>query len=70
MRWTLYKEDTEIADTFADDALDALSNFYGDGMIPREVFKETKPDEAGYMAIMPDGTVWQIRSLLKNVMGW
>ena len=70
VRWRLYKGDAEIAKTRADEAHDALNNFNKDGVIPDEVLKEMKSDEAGCMAVMPDGTVWQIRSLLKNIMGW
>lgn len=70
MLWRLYKGNLEIAKTHADAAHDALGNFMEDGVIPDEVLKEMKLEEAGYTAVMPDGAVWQIRSLLKNVMGW
>lgn len=68
-KWRLYKGDTEIAKTYAEYAHEALSNFMEDGVIPDEVLKEMKLEEADYTAVMPDGTVWQIRSLLKNIFG-
>ncbi len=69
MRYRLYKNNTGLDTVRADSALEAQQQFVGRGVIPAEVLKEMKIEVGGPTAVMGDGNVWQIRSLLGNIMG-
>lgn len=65
----LYRNNDELGFTRAETMDDALEQFTDTGVIPAEVLKEMKMEVGGPTAVMPCGTVWQIRSLLMNIMG-
>jgi len=65
----LYKNNDELGSTTADSALEAQQQFVNKGMIPADVLNEMKMEVGGPTAVMPCGTVWQIRSLLMNILG-
>lgn len=69
MIFRLYKNNEELDFTRADSALEAQQQFVNRGVIPADVLKEIKLEIGGPTAVMPDGNVWQIRSLLMNIMG-
>ena len=65
----LYRNNDELVSTRADSALEAQQQFVNRGVIPADVLKEMKIEIGGPTAVMPYGTVWQIRSLLMNILG-
>jgi len=69
MIFRLYKNNDELGYTRADSALEAQLQFVNRGVIPADVLNEMKFEIGGPTAVMPCGTVWQIRSLLMNIMG-
>lgn len=68
MKYRLYKNNDVLDITRADSALEAQQIFVTRGVIPAEVLKEMKMEVGGPTAVMEDG-VWQIRSLLGNLLG-
>ncbi len=70
MIFRLYRNNDELGFTRADSALEAQLQFVNRGMIPTDVLKAMKFEIGGPTAVMPCGTVWQIRSLLVNILGW
>lgn len=69
MRYRLYKNNEGVDTTRADSASEAQQIFVSRGVIPADVLKEMKLEVGGPTAVMGDGDVWQIRSLLGNIMG-
>jgi len=69
MRFRLYKNNEVVDTTRADSALEAQQIFVTRGAIPADVLKEMKLEVGGPTAVMPEGDVWQIRSLLGNLLG-
>ncbi|MBU0778004.1 hypothetical protein KKF82_07080 [Patescibacteria group bacterium] len=65
----LYRNNDELGSTNADSAPEAQLQFVNKGVIPADILKEMKFEIGGPTAVMPDGNVWQIRSLLMNIMG-
>jgi len=65
----LYQNNDELGYTRADSASEAQRQFVSRGAIPTDVLKEMKLEIGGPTAVMPDGNVWQVRSLLMNIMG-
>lgn len=68
MRYRLYKNNTGLDTARADSALEAQQIFVSRGVIPADVLKEMKIEVGGPTAVMPEGDVWQIRSLLVNIL--
>lgn len=69
MRYRLYKNNEGLDTTRADSALEDQQIFVSRGVIPAEVLKGMKMEVGGPTAVMPEGDVWQIRSLLGNILG-
>lgn len=69
MRFRLYKNNEVVDTTRADSALEAQQKFVSRGAIPADVLKEMKPEVGGPTAVMLDGNVWQVRSLIGNILG-
>lgn len=69
MIFRLYRNNDELGSTRADSASEAQRQFVNKGVIPADVLKEMKFEIGGPTAVMPCGNVWQIRSLLMNIMG-
>lgn len=69
MRYRLYKNNEGLDTTRADSAHEAQQQFVSRGVIPADVLNEMKLEVGGPTAVMPEGDVWQIRSLLGNLLG-
>lgn len=69
MIYRLYRNNQELACTNADDRIEALWHFIARDSIPAEVVENIVFEDAGPTAVMPEGDVWQVRSLLGNILG-
>ncbi len=69
MIYRLYRNNEELDCTRADSASEALQPFKNRGTIPADVLKMMKHEVGGPTAVMPDGNVWQVRSLLERILG-
>lgn len=69
MRYRLYKNNEGLDTTRADSASEAQQKFVTRGAIPADVLKEMKLEVGGPTAVMEDGNVWQIRSLIGILIG-
>ncbi len=70
MIFRLYRNNDELGSTHADTIDDAFQHFMDTRAIPDNVIEKMELDDAGLTAVMQDGNVWQIRSLILSLMGW